>query len=143
MSSLTGATAVIQLQIAGLYDQPQQLQGFAADDIFETEAIQNVETLMGTDGYMSAGFVYVPKTMNISLQADSPSNAIFDNWYSIQESQADVYFGNAVVVLRALGQKWNLTRGVLQSYTPIPATKKLIQPRKYGILWNLMSPAPV
>jgi len=143
MPSLTGATAVIQLQIPGLYDQPQYLQGFAADDVFDTEAIQNVETLMGVDGVMSAGFVWVPKTMNIALQSDSPSNAVFDNWYSVQEAQTDVYFANAVVMLRALGQKWNLTKGVLQSYTPIPATKKLIQPRRYGILWNLMSPAPV
>lgn len=141
--SLTGATAVFQLSIAGLYDQPQQLQGFAADDIFSTPAVKSIETLMGVDGFMSAGYVFVEKEMSIALQADSDSNAIFDNWDAAQQAQEDVFFANATVVLKALGSKWTLTRGVLSSFMPIPDTKKLIQPRKYTITWNTMSVSPV
>lgn len=141
--SLTGATAVFQLSIAGLYDQPQQLQGFAADDIFSTPGVKSIETMMGVDGKMSAGYVFVEKEMSITLQADSDSNDIFDNWDAAQQSEQDVFYADAVVLLRALRKKWTLTRGVLSNFPPIPDTKKLIQPRKFTITWNIMSVAPV
>lgn len=143
MSSITGATATYQLSIANLFDSAQQLQGFAADDVFSTPPIQSIETLMGVDGVMSAGFVYVEIKQSISLQADSASNALFDAWYAAQQQQEDVYFANATVWLKALGSKWAMTRGVLSQYHPIPDIKKLIQPRKYEITWNSMSAAPV
>lgn len=142
MPSLTGATSVLQLSIGGLYDQPQQLVGFAADDIFSTPDVQSIETLMGTDGFLSAGYVFVEKEMSIALQADSPSNDLFDNWDAAQQSAQDVFFANLVVYLRALDRKWTCTRGVLSRYKPIPDVKKLIQPRKYTITWNSMSAAP-
>lgn len=143
MSSITGATAAYQLAITDLYDSPQQLQGFAADDVFSTPPIQSIETLMGVDGKMSAGFVYVEVKQSISLQADSDSNQLFDQWWAAQQDAQDVFFANATVLLFALGQKWQMTRGVLSQYHPIPDVKKLIQPRKYEITWNYMSAAPV
>lgn len=143
MPSITGATAAFQLAIENLYDSPQLLQGFAADDVFSTPAIKSIETMMGVDGKMSAGFVFVEIPQTINIQADSPSGQIFDAWWTAQQSQQDVYFANATVFLTALGQKWQMTRGVLSSYSPIPDVKKLIQPRKFEITWNNMSPAPI
>lgn len=143
MPSITGATAAYQLSIENLYNSPQLLQGFAADDVFSTPAIKSIETLMGVDGKMSAGFVFVEIPQSISIQADSPSGRLFDDWWTAQQSQQDVYFANATVFLTALGQKWQMTRGVLSSYAPIPDVKKLIQPRKFEITWNNMSPAPI
>lgn len=143
MSSLTGATAIYALGVTGLYTVPQQLQGFAADDVFSTEAIQSAEVLMGVDGNLSAGFVYVPVVQNISLQADSPSNDLFDQWWAAQQAAEETYIANALITLKAIGKKWTLTRGFLTKYSPVPDTKKLIQPRQYGITWNRVSPAPV
>ena len=140
--SLTGATAVFNLSIAGLYDQPQTLQGYAADDVFQTPTVANAEVLMGVDGFMSAGYVFVPKEMSVMLQADSDSNDIFDNWNAAQAQAQDIFFATGVVLLRALQQKWTLTRGVLTNFAPIPDTKKLIQPRKFTITWNEISIAP-
>ena len=143
MASITGATATYQLGITGLYNAPQYLQGFAADDVFSTPGIESAETMMGVDGYMSAGFVFVVIKQTISIQADSSSNNIFDQWWSTQQQERTVYFANATVVLNSLGVKWNMRRGVLSNYSPIPDVKKLIQPRKFEITWNSMSPAPV
>lgn len=141
MASLTGATAVYQLSITGLFPAPQQLQGFAADDVFDTPSIQSADVLMGVDGFMSAGFQFVPIKQTISIQADSASNDIFDQWWEASQQNQDVFFANAVVLLTALGKKWTMTRGVLTGYMPIPDVKKLIQPRKFEITWNSMSPA--
>jgi len=143
MASLTGATTVYQLAIENLFPAPQQLQGFAADDVFDTPSIQSAQVLMGVDGFMSAGFQFVEIKQSISIQADSDSNDIFDQWWEVQQQQQDVFFANAVVLLTALGKKWTMTRGVLTGYSPIPDVKKLIQPRKFEITWNSMSPAAV
>jgi hypothetical protein len=143
MASITGATAVVMLSIPGLYSIPQQLQGFAADDIFDVDQIASAETLMGVDGVLSAGFVFVPINQRITLQADSASNAIFDTWWASQQQIQDLYFANAVVYLTALGTKWNLTKGALTSYKPLPAVKKLVQPRPYTIQWQSSLPSVV
>lgn len=143
MPSLTGATTVIQLSISNLFDSPQQLQGFAADDVFSTSPVQSVETLMGVDGKMSAGFVYVPVQQGYSIQSDSDSASIFDDWFAAQQAAEDVYFAQAIIYLKALGLKWAMTNGVLSSYHPVPDVKKLIQPRKFEITWESMSPSPV
>lgn len=143
MASLTGATAIIQLSINNLFDSPQQLQGFAADDVFSNPAIKSVETLMGVDGLMSAGFVYVEIPQSYSIQSDSDSQDIFDQWFAAQQAAEDIYFANAVIYIKSINRKWNMNRGVLSSYQPIPDIKKLIQPRKFEITWNSMSPAPV
>lgn len=141
--SITGATSAYLLSVRGLYNAPQPLQGFAADDVFSTEQVQSVETLMGVDGFLSGGFVFTEIKQSISLQADSDSNAIFDNWWASMRAEEDTFIADAVVRLKAIGQKWTMTRGFLTSYPPMPDAKKLLQPRKYQITWNEMSPSPI
>lgn len=141
--SITGATAAYLLSVRGLYDDPQPLQGFAADDVFSTPAIKSVETLMGVDGFLSGGYVFTEIVQTISLQADSDSCDIFDNWWASQQAEEDTFIADAVIRLKALGRKWTMTRGFLTSYAPIPDVKKLLQPRKFEITWNLSSPSPI
>lgn len=143
MASLTGANAVIMMSVAGVFPAPQQLEGFAADDVFDTDAIESAETVMGVDGRLSAGFVYVPVRQNYSLQADSPSIDFFDTWWATQQQQRDIFRSTGVTILSAVGKKWNMTRGVLTSYTPIPSVKKLLQPQRFAITWEAILPAPV
>src|SRR6266478_393292 len=106
MASITGATTIITITIPPLFSSPQQLQGFAADDVFETDPIDSIERYMGVDGIMSAGFVFVPITQHFALQADSPSNAVFDQWWNAQFAAKDVLFASGVAILIALGTKW-------------------------------------
>ncbi len=140
--SLTGATAIVSLSIPLLFPTPQQLQGFAADDIFDTDAIESAEVVMGVDGIQSGGFVYVPIRQNFMMQADSPSMFVFDQWWSTQQQLSDILPANGVVILTGLSQKWTLTNGILVHYTPIPAVKKLIQPRRFTVSWQSSIPQP-
>ena len=140
--SLSGANSIVMLGITDLYDTPQQLQQFAADDIFTAEMVKLVETLMGVDGVLSGGFVNVERKQVFSLQGDSPSNDIFDNWAGAMAAQQDIYTANGVITLKTIGKKWTLTNGFLTGYTPIPDVKKLIQPRKHEITWNFMNVQP-
>lgn len=139
--TITAANAVYMLSIANLFDTPQQLQGFAADDVFSTEALQSAETLMGVDGKLSGGFVFAPVVQSVVLQSDSDSNAIFEQWWAAQQQAQEVFIANGLVTLLNLGSKYTLTRGFLTAFPPMPDAKKLLQPRRYGITWNSILPA--
>lgn len=138
---ITNANSVLMLSVTGLYSSPQQLQGYAADDVFDTEVIDAAETMMGIDGKLSAGFVFVPVDWSITLMADSDSNDIFDNWYAAMKAAKAPYFANATVLLPSVGKKWAMSNGVLSKYPPMPNGKKVLQPRKFTIRWEDISPA--
>jgi hypothetical protein len=141
MASITSANATFMLSITGLFPVPVKLQGFAADDIFSTDPLASVETIMGVDGLLSAGFVFVEVKQGISLQADSPSNTLFDAWHAAQQLAKDVIKADGLVLLPSITTTWTLTKGFLTTYPPIPDGGKTLKPRKFGITWESVSPA--
>jgi hypothetical protein len=139
--SITAANAVLMISIPGLFPVPQQIQGFAADDVYDVEAIESAEVSMGVDGRMTAGFVYVPVKQSFTLQADSASAFIFDTWWATQQQAKDVFYASGSTVLPSLGSKWIQTKGALTSFKPVPDAKKLLQPRKFTITWESNLPS--
>ncbi len=142
MADITSANAIFLITL-DIFPAPQQLQGFAADDIFDTEPLESVETSMGVDGNLSAGFVFVPVRQSIHLQADSPSGFFFDQWWAANQIGRQSLAASAVVILNSLGTKWVLTNGFLRQYKPIPDARRILQPRVFGITWESVSPALV
>lgn len=141
MSSISSANAIFQILIATVLPIPVPLQGFSADDIFTVNPLESAETLMGVDGKLSAGFVFVPVKQEIALQADSISNLVFDQWYQAQQAAKDVFQCQGVVWLPAIGEKWTLINGFLSTFHPIPDARKVLQPRRHAITWESVSPA--
>ena len=139
--SITAANAVLMISIPGLFPVPQQIQGFAADDVYDVEAIESAEVSMGVDGRMTAGFVYVPVKQSFTLQADSDSTFIFDTWWSTQQQAKDIFYASGTTVLPSLGSKWIQTKGALTSFKPVPDAKKLLLPRKFTITWESNLPS--
>ena len=84
MSTLTAANAVITLTVPFLFPTPVQLQGFSADNIYDMDNVDQIETAMGVDGILSGGFVFNPVNQTFVLQADSPSIAFFETWAATQ-----------------------------------------------------------
>jgi hypothetical protein len=143
MASITGANSVVMLAITALYPVAQQLQGFAADDVFDSEAIASAEILTGVDGELSAGWIYVPVKMGFTLQADSSSNGLFEAWYQAQQAIQECYFASGTVHLPATGRSYVMQKGVLTTHKPTPDVKKVLQPRKYEITWKRIFAAPL
>lgn len=141
-STLTAANAVITLSIAGLFTAPQQLQGFSADNIFEVGDQTITEVMMGVDGRLSGGFVFNPVQQTFTLQADSPSNTIFETWAAQQAKNLDVYVASGVTTLKSVGTKYTMTRGFLISLPPLPTAAKVLQPRKYMVQWQGVQAVP-
>lgn len=142
MGDITSANATLALTIATVFPTPQVLQGFAADDVYDVPAIASVETLMGVDGVLSAGFIFVEIEQEITLQADSPSNAIFDTWWTQMVASLTTFAAQGIIKLPAIQTKFTMTNGFLISYKPAPQARRILQPRKYRIRWNQIAPAP-
>ena len=141
--SITAANAIITLAIPGLFPVPQQLQGFAADNIYDAPSQDTVETAMGVDGLLSGGFVYNPTEQTFSLQSDSDSNALFEQWAQAQKTLRDVYTAQGNTTLPSLGQKWVMTKGFLVSMPFVPTAARILQPRRYVIRWESVVPQPL
>ncbi|RWG53337.1 MAG: hypothetical protein EOQ64_24235 [Mesorhizobium sp.] len=142
MSTLTAANAVITLAVPNLFPTPVQLQGFATDNIYDMDSVDQVETAMGVDGILSGGFVYNPINQTFVLQADSPSIAFFETWASTQVQAKDVYTANGSTTLPSLGRSYISTKGFLVSLPPMPAAAKILQPRRFAIRWQSVQSVP-
>lgn len=143
MRSITSANAILLLGVVGLYPIPQKIEGFATEDLFDTEAINPTEALMGADGKLSAGLVNVPIPQNYALQADSDSIDFFDAWYAAMKAAQDVYFAQGIIQLPAIGRAYAMNNGVLSGYTPVADAKKVLQPRKFKITWQNIVATPI
>lgn len=140
--SITSANAIITISQAILFPTAEQIQGFAADDLYDMESVNIIDELMGADGTLSFGFVFAPRPMTITLQADSASNDVFDAIATQQQAAEDVYPLDGTILLKGLSRQLILTNGALKNYKPFPDGKKTLTPRKYMITWNTAVPAP-
>ncbi|MDG7050807.1 MAG: hypothetical protein JRZ94_06360, partial [Nitrososphaerota archaeon] len=126
-----------------LFNIPIQIQGFAADDAFTIEDIDMAETMMGVDGKLSGGWIPVPKSLEITLQADSASNDFFDAWVAAESVAKEKYTANGSILLQGTGRLYVLTTGFLKKGNVMPPAKKVLQPRKFTIEFQSITGAPV
>ena len=142
MGSITSSNAVLTLAILPLFPIPQQLQGFGTDDIYDIPRIRSVEVMMGVDGVLSGGFIYAAVPQEITLQADSLSNRIFDTWDLQQKAAGETYVAMGSIRLPGVSTKFAMINGFLTGYSPSPAAKRVLQARRYEITWQKVIPAP-
>ncbi|MGO4560976.1 phage tail fiber protein [Rhizobiales bacterium 3FA27D7] len=143
MSSITAANAIIMLTIPGLFPVPQRIQGFSADNIYDAAEQEVVETAMGVDGLLSGGFVFTPVEQNFSLQADSVSNFIFEQWAAAMINNRDVFTANGQTTLTSVNRTYVSTKGYLVNKSPLPTAARILQPRRYMIRWERVTANPI
>lgn len=146
MSTITSANSALTLSVrlAGLFPTgPFSVQGYASDDAFATETVDAAEARMGVDGIMSGGYLPRMTKQTITLQADSPSIALFETWVGAQDVVKEIFYGDGILTLPSIGRTYALVKGILTRITPIPPAKKVLEPVTYEITWELVQPAPV
>jgi hypothetical protein len=131
------------ISVQGLFNAPLQLHGFAADDVFSHALVAPVETLMGVDGILSGGWTPQPKVQTIALQADSPSNFVFDTWYNSQEQAREVFIATAHITLASISRTFTCIQGYLTNYPPMTDARKILQPRRFSVTWQSITGAPL
>ena len=141
--TLTTANSIFTLLIPGLYNAPVPLQGYATDSSFMAEDIKPAEVQMGVDGKLSGGYVPQEYPVSIELQADSLSNIVFDTWQLTQQMSKEVFTVNGIIILQGTFEKYFMNNGFLTSYSPMPASKKILQSRKFTITFESITKSPV
>lgn len=143
MPDITSANAVLTIAAPGVLSVPQRIQGFSTDDIYTVAPVSPVETEMGIDGDLSAGFMFTKKVMDITLMAGSPSNQFFDALQSAQEAGVFPVQLSGVLTLPSNGIQAQLIVGFLTRYPPLPDGKKVLQPRRYELTWQNINISPI
>lgn len=139
---ITASNAVIMLSVAGLFDIPQQLQQFSADNVYGTEPLEVAETAQGVDGVLTGGFVYNPTNQSFELMADSPSNYFFDQVALRQRADQTLYRIQGITTLTSVGTKWTMRRGILVNWAPMPEAGRVLKARRHTIRWERVTPTP-
>lgn len=135
-TTITSANSVFTIVIPGLFPAPVQLQGYASDKAFTTEAIDLAEVQMGVDGRMTAGFTPNPTKQTVTLQADSPSKDIFTALIQAMKTAREVFYISGSIALPSTGESFTLTRGILTNTKQIPDAQKVLQPMDFVITWE-------
>lgn len=135
-TTITSANSVFTLTVGSLYPSPVQLQGYATDRAFTTEAVDLAEVQMGVDGRMTAGFTPMPVKQTVTLQADSPSKDIFTTIIQAMKTAREIYWISGTISLPSTGEVFTLTRGILTNAKQIPDAQKVLQPVDFQITWE-------
>jgi len=140
-NSVTSANAVVLLGVNGLFPTAVQLQGFASEEIFATEAINTLEMLMGLDGKLSGGYVPQAVPAVFSLQANSPSMSFFDTWSAQERTVGEKFMGFGIITLPAIGLIVTGKNCYLGQHMLFPDAKKVLQPRTFQVLFESITVA--
>lgn len=141
--TITAANSVYMLAISGLYPVPQRLQGYSADAAFDTDATELAEVQMGVDGHLSVGFTPNATHQTISLQADSASIDIFEQWASSNISGRTALIASGIVSIPSTGKKYTLSNGILMSFPLMPGVGRVLKPRVATLIWESVLPANI
>lgn len=125
--TLTTANSVLTLTVEALFPQAQRIQGYAADDAFDFENVENGEYSMGIDGNLSAGFVFNEIPFTWTIQADSPSLAMFEQIWNYEVSNRTKLRLDGTLSLPSNGRRYDMVKGYMRQYKA-PSGKKILQP---------------
>jgi len=141
--SITSANSVIAISVATIFPAAQQMQGYAAEDIFDTDDVDLAEVVLGLDSKQSSGWIPYNVKWRFTLMPNSPFIAVMDTWITAQNALRDVYVAQGNVKLPGPGKKFTLNNGTLTRGKVMPDAKKTLQPQTYEITWESVLPAPV
>lgn len=142
-NSITSANSTIMLAVATIFPVSQKLQGYTAEDIFDTDDVDLAEVVLGLDKKQSAGWVPHNVKQRFTIMPNSDSILIFDTWITAQDTLMDIYLASAVVALPSVGKKFSCSNGVLTRGKIAPDAKKTLQPQTFEITWESVLPAPM
>ena len=132
-TSISSANASLVLAVSGLFNVPQAIQGFDVDDAVEVDTVSTKEIKIGVDGLMSAGIIYNPVVLSIILQADSVSNAFFEQWYAQEQALQDALIATGMLRHQSVRKTYAILGAALDEYTAAAPMKRVLMPRRFTI----------
>lgn len=134
--TITSANSILNITVPGLYNTPVKIERYGTDAAIAPEQINPVVAEKGVDGHTSFGYMPTNKVLTITIAADSPSRAVFDDWIAYQDSTREVVLCNAELTLPAIGRKYTGLRGGITAATPMPTAGTTLQATTYTITFD-------
>lgn len=128
LENITSANASVVLVVDKIIPAGVQLEHFSTDQAFSQSEITVVEDRMGVDGHLAAGWIPAIKTVQVSLEANSPSLVYMDMLQRAMENNREIYECTLVATLPALRKVYTWSKGVLKSGTLVSSAKKVLDP---------------
>lgn len=127
---ITSANSALVLKFDTLFSSGFNVDDYAADNMFETAALQNAEDVMSADGKYHAGFVFNPAEFTINLMPTSQAGEYLDQVYAYERTAIGKLAVNATLIVPALDNaKWNFVNGILYNWTPAPPGRRILEAR--------------
>lgn len=142
-TTITSANSSFTLNVPGVSPVPIPIQGYAADDAFDTENVAPNEVKMGVDGQLSGGYTPYPVKLKFVLQANSASILFMDLWRQTMDAATEAYPASATIIAPSIGKVWNFKNGFLTGAMPIAPGKKTLSPQTYEITFNAFTAAAI
>ena len=119
------STAVMYLDIfpAGI-----KFEQYSADGAWTSDAYAVLETRMGVDGKMSAGYTPVEKEVTFTFQANSPTLDKLDIIWQTMEVSKTPLFGQISIKVPSIKKQYVLANVVLMNYKLLPDAQKILEP---------------
>lgn len=141
-ATLTVANSTLSITVEALFPQAQRIRGYAADDAYDFENVENGEYSMGIDGKLSAGFVFNEIPFTFTLQPDSPSLAMFEQAYQYEVSNRTKLELNITLALPSVSKRYDLVTGYMRQYKA-PSGKKILQPAVVSCVFSRLQINPL
>lgn len=141
--TITSANATLTLACPGVFTTPQAIEQFATDDAFDTENVAPNEAQMGVDGKASFGHTPYLIKQKVVLQANSPSNDVFDQIRQAEDAVDEVMPISMTLVMPSISKIFNFINGALTGDMPTPSGKKVLGPQTYEITFERVTAAPI
>jgi hypothetical protein len=144
---ITSANAVLTIapRAAGLIGAGGAftVEGFASDSAFMADDVDIAEARMGVDGKMSVGYTPYIVKQTITLQADSPSIALFEAIVGAQNTLRAPVILDQVLAIPSIQKSYVFTKGAMTRLTPFPPGKRVLEPVNYELSWELVAAVPL
>lgn len=129
---ITSANASLVLTAEEILPSGVALQCFSTDQSFSQSETTVVEDRMGVDGSLAAGWIPAIKTVQVSLEAGSPSTVYLDMLARAMENNKRIYACTLVATVPSIRKIYTWTKGVLKTGTLVNSGKKVLDPTQWS-----------
>ena len=137
-SANASATLILDLFPAGI-----KLEQFSADGAWSQDGYSVLETRMGVDGYMAAGYTPVEKEITFHFQANSPSINKLNLIWQTMEATKTALWCNLTITIPSIKMTYVCANGVLLTYKMLPNAEKVLEPVDATFRFESITAAPL
>lgn len=124
---ITSANSVAYMYL-DIFPAGIKFEQYSADGAWSSDAYSVLETRMGVDGKMSAGYTPVEKEVTFTFQANSPTLDKLDIVWQTMEVSKTPLFAQLSIKIPSIKKEFVLANAVMMNYKLLPDAQKVLEP---------------